>query len=82
MMKNQTIDNRKSINRSGFFVFNEEDMKSMTEMSPKQSTSNTRQRSLINVTKSIQFEYPLRGGVVGSKQLNLHQKPSVKSDNP
>lgn len=39
---NQTTDlrnNRKKMNvSSGFFVFNEEDMKNMTEMSPKNLT--------------------------------------------
>lgn len=38
-MKNQTLDvknKKRALNNSGFFVFNEEDMKSMTEMSPKQ----------------------------------------------
>jgi len=32
--KNQK-DERRKMNGSGFFLFNEEDMKSMTEMSPK-----------------------------------------------
>jgi hypothetical protein len=34
-LKNKTLDQRKEANRSGFFVFNEDDMKSMTDMSPK-----------------------------------------------
>ncbi len=39
------------MNGSGFFVFNEEDMKSMTEMSPKQTF---RQNStLLNINRSL-----------------------------
>ena len=38
---NNTTDLRlkKQMNSSGFFVFNEEDMKNMTEMSPRNKTS-------------------------------------------
>jgi hypothetical protein len=38
---NQTADLKRlnnHLNASGFFVFNEEDMKNMTEMSPKNGT--------------------------------------------
>jgi hypothetical protein len=32
---------RHKLNNSGFFVFNEEDMKKMTEMSPKDATARS-----------------------------------------
>lgn len=41
---------RRNLNGSGFFVFNEEDMKNMTEMSPKNKTGNFR-------SSSFRFDY-------------------------
>jgi hypothetical protein len=41
---------RRNLNGSGFFVFNEEDMKNMTEMSPKNKTGNFR-------STSFRFDY-------------------------
>ena len=38
--------NRRNLHGSGFFVFNEEDMKNMTEMSPKNKHINYRSASL------------------------------------
>jgi hypothetical protein len=53
-IKNQTLDQRKRnklLNGSGFFVFNEEDMKNMTEMSPKHNM-RLKSTTAINVAKS------------------------------
>ena len=40
-IKSPDLKNKRALNGSGFFVFNEEDMKSMTEMSPKNAKHNT-----------------------------------------
>ena len=56
------------MNGSGFFVFNEEDMKNMTEMSPKNKT-------LINARSvSLQLEHHVVEG-----QLTHRQQPTIKA---
>jgi hypothetical protein len=50
------------LNSSGFFVFNEDDMKKMTDMSPKEATSR-------NGLRSTSLEFP---------DLESLPKPKIK----
>ena len=46
MSQTDKLKKRNNLNASGYFVFNEEDMKNMTEMSPKNRTQQVCYRSL------------------------------------
>lgn len=67
MNKTEQVANSKvsrKLNNSGFFVFNEEDMKKMTEMSPKDATG----RSGALRATSLDFH-----------ELDTLPKPKIKS---
>jgi len=56
------IKERQKLNNSGFFVFNEDDMKKMTEMSPKEGTCR-------NGLRATSLDFP---------DLDALPKPKIK----